>query len=154
MNIIVSGGAGFIGSTLVDRLMASGHAVTVVDNLSGGDERFLAHHRDSPRFRLVVADVRNTDRLIAAMGSNATNYNLARYLLDPMPSDAMNGASLWDMNHQQAHDDAANFFGVQPSLTLIDSPTQRAGPFQWFLFTNSQEHNALNQAALAFGHDL
>ena len=90
MNIIVSGGAGFIGSTLVDRLMASGHAVTVVDNLSGGDERFLAHHRDSPRFRLVVADVRNTDRLIAAMGSNvdlvfhlAANADIARGVEDP-----------------------------------------------------------------------
>jgi UDP-glucose 4-epimerase len=90
MNIIVSGGAGFIGSTLVDRLMASGHAVTVVDNLSGGDERFLAHHRDSPRFRLVIADVRNTDRLIAAMSSNvdlvfhlAANADIARGVEDP-----------------------------------------------------------------------
>src|SRR5580692_9200377 len=90
MNIIVSGGAGFIGSTLVDRLMASGHAVTVVDNLSGGDERFLAHHRDSPRFRLVVADVRNTDRLIAAMSADvdlvfhlAANADIARGVEDP-----------------------------------------------------------------------
>jgi UDP-glucose 4-epimerase len=90
MNIIVSGGAGFIGSTLVDRLMASGHAVTVVDNLSGGDERFLAHHRDSPRFRLVVQDVRNTDRLIAAMSSDvdlvfhlAANADIARGVEDP-----------------------------------------------------------------------
>ena len=35
MNILVSGGAGFIGSTLVDRLMAADHSVTVVDNLIG-----------------------------------------------------------------------------------------------------------------------
>ena len=90
-------------------------------------------------------------KLVAQMGT-PTSFNLINYLLDPMPPDAMGGASLWDMNHQQAHDDAANFFGVQPSLTLIDSPTQRPGPFQWFLFTNSQEHSALNQAALVLGH--
>ena len=65
MNILVTGGAGFIGSTLVDRLMAADHRVTVVDNLMGGDRSFLAHHAGSPRFRLLVQDVRNTDALIA-----------------------------------------------------------------------------------------
>ena len=90
MNIVVSGGAGFIGSTLVDRLMASGHSVTVIDNLSGGDQSFLAHHRDSPRFRLVVEDVRRTGQLIAAMGPEidlvfhlAANADIARGVEDP-----------------------------------------------------------------------
>jgi hypothetical protein len=91
-------------------------------------------------------------KLVAQMGAGASSFSLINYLLDPMPGDAMNGASLWDMNHQQAHDDAARFFNVQPSLTLIDSTTQQAGPFQWFLFINSQEHNALNQAAIVSGH--
>lgn len=91
-------------------------------------------------------------KLVAQMG-NPTPFTLINYLLDPMPPDTLdNPASLWDMNHQQAHDDAANFFGVQPSLTLIDTPTQEAGPFRWFLFTNSQEHSALNQAAILLGH--
>ena len=92
-------------------------------------------------------------KLTAQMGTS-TPYNLINYLLDPMPPGSMGGASLWDMNHRQAHDDAANFFNVQPSLTLIDSPTQQPGPFQWFLFTNSQEHVALNQAALLSAYGL
>lgn len=90
MNIVVSGGAGFIGSTLVDRLMSAGHTVTVIDNLSGGDRTFLAHHRASARFRLVVADVRQTDKLIKAMGPQvdlvfhlAANADIARGVEDP-----------------------------------------------------------------------
>ena len=63
LNVVVTGGAGFIGSTLVDRLMSLGHSVTVVDNLSGGDKSFLDHHRGSPRFRFEKVDVRNTAKL-------------------------------------------------------------------------------------------
>jgi len=91
-------------------------------------------------------------KLVAQMGSPSP-YNLINYLLDPMPPDALSTpASLWDMNHQQAHDDAANYFNVQPSLTLIDTPTQRQAPFQWYLFTNEREHSALTEAALKSGH--
>lgn len=90
MNVIVSGGAGFIGSTLVDRLMKAGHRVTVIDNLSGGDESFLAHHARSPRFRLVVQDVRNTKALVRALGPKvdlvyhlAANADISRGVEDP-----------------------------------------------------------------------
>jgi hypothetical protein len=110
----------------------------------------LLHYPDTERGQAAFAfdHAQEHVNLVATMGSAASQFNLINYLLDPMPPASMGGASLWDMNHQQAHDDAANFFGVQPSLTLIDSPTQLPGPFQWFLFTNSQEHSALNQAAL------
>jgi UDP-glucose 4-epimerase len=90
MNVVVSGGAGFIGSTLVDRLMKAGHRVTVVDDLSGGDRRFLSHHARSPRFRLAVVDVRNTKALIRALGPNvdlvyhlAANPDISRGVEDP-----------------------------------------------------------------------
>ena len=42
MNYFVTGGAGFIGSNLVDRLLADGHRVTAYDNLSTGQRPFLA----------------------------------------------------------------------------------------------------------------
>jgi hypothetical protein len=113
------------------------------------------HYPDNARGQAAFAfdHANEHQKLVAQMGS-PTPYNLINYLLDPMPPDSMGGASLWDMNHQQAHDDAANWFNVQPSLALIDTPTQAAGPFQWFLFTNSQEHNALSQAALLSGYGL
>ena len=115
----------------------------------------LMHYPDNARGQAAFAfDHANEHQKLVAQMGNPTPYNLINYLLDPMPPDSMGGASLWDMNHQQAHDDAANWFNVQPSLALIDTPTQAAGPFQWFLFTNSQEHNALSQAALLSGYGL
>ena len=90
MNVVVSGGAGFIGSTLVDRLLGAGHSVTVVDNLSGGDRSFLAQHARSKRFRLVVQDVRNTKALIRALSPKvdlvyhlAANADISRGVEDP-----------------------------------------------------------------------
>ena len=44
MRSIVTGGAGFIGSHLIDRLVARGDEVLVLDNLSSGKAEFLAHH--------------------------------------------------------------------------------------------------------------
>jgi len=113
----------------------------------------LMHYPDDERGRAAYAFDHQQEhvKLVVAMG-NPTPYNLINYLLDPMPPGALtDNATLWDMNHQQSHDDAANYFGVQPSLPLIDSPTQQAGPFQMFLFTNNQEHVALAGAALLRG---
>ena len=66
---LVTGGAGFIGSTLVDRLLAEGHTVDVVDNLSTGSLSNLAEARanSSGRLHFHQLDVRSPD-LVELMG--------------------------------------------------------------------------------------
>nr|MDQ6927665.1 GDP-mannose 4,6-dehydratase [Actinomycetota bacterium] len=52
MRVLVTGGAGFIGSTLVDRLLAESHTVDVVDDLSTGSLANLAEARADPAYDL------------------------------------------------------------------------------------------------------
>ncbi|MEV0423980.1 NAD-dependent epimerase/dehydratase family protein [Streptosporangium canum] len=59
MRILVTGGAGFIGSNLVDRLLADGHEVMAVDDLSSGDRDNLVAAAQSPLFMLHQMDVRD-----------------------------------------------------------------------------------------------
>jgi UDP-glucuronate decarboxylase len=57
MRILVTGGAGFLGSHLCDRLIAEGHEVTVIDNLFTGRKQNIAHLLEHPRFEFVRHDV-------------------------------------------------------------------------------------------------
>ncbi|KDE02347.1 hypothetical protein MVLG_07091 [Microbotryum lychnidis-dioicae p1A1 Lamole] len=55
--VLVTGGAGFVGSHLVDRLMCSGHDVVVLDNFFSGSKTSISHWVGHPNFELVRADV-------------------------------------------------------------------------------------------------
>lgn len=77
MKAFVTGAAGFIGSTLVDRLLADGHEVTGFDNLSTGYLRFLDGARANSRFRLVQSDLLDLDAVTAAMAGTDLVFHLA-----------------------------------------------------------------------------
>jgi len=74
MLYFVTGGAGFIGSHLVDRLLQSGHTVIAYDNLSTGQERFLEQALASPRFTLVRGDTLDLEHLTRAMRDSRPDF--------------------------------------------------------------------------------
>ncbi len=77
MRAFVTGGAGFIGSNLVDRLLAGGHAVTAYDNVSTGQREFLRDAESKQGFRLVVGDLLDLPRLTAAVAGHDVVFHLA-----------------------------------------------------------------------------
>jgi UDP-glucose 4-epimerase len=77
VNYLVTGGAGFIGSTLVDRLLALGHRVTAFDNFSTGQRPFLETALTNPNFRLVEGDVLDLPALKRAAAGAEVVYHLA-----------------------------------------------------------------------------
>jgi len=74
MRTVVLGGAGFIGSHLVDRLLGAGHDVVAVDSYLTGRRENLAHLQGAPRFRLVEHDI---CRPIPVTGPLQAVFNLA-----------------------------------------------------------------------------
>ncbi len=76
-NIFVTGAAGFIGSNLIDRLLANGASVTGWDNFVTGQERFLAGAVENPRFKLVRGDNLDLPSLITAMQGSDFVFHLA-----------------------------------------------------------------------------
>lgn len=77
MKCFVTGGAGFIGSHLVDRLMKEGHMVVVYDNLSLGREDFIRHHFPSPGFAFVKGDLLDFDLLKKSMKGSDIVFHFA-----------------------------------------------------------------------------
>ena len=72
MDVLVTGGAGFIGSHLVDRLVKVGLSVKVIDNLSSGRLENLSQHRGNPRVEVITGDLKRIeDALKAVDGVNA-----------------------------------------------------------------------------------
>lgn len=73
----VTGGAGFIGSNLIDRLLADGHAVTAYDNLSTGQYNFLDKAVGQPKFKLIEGDLLDEEKLKASVAGHDFVFHFA-----------------------------------------------------------------------------
>jgi UDP-glucose 4-epimerase len=82
---LVTGGAGFIGSHLTDRLLALGRSVRVVDNMASGNPRNLAQHKGNAQLDLRVGDVAEVATMTSAMQGVERVFHLAA-LADIVPS--------------------------------------------------------------------
>ena len=86
--------------------------------------------------------------LAAGIADSSSLTGAIRYLLDPIQGLGVANGN-WNQWHQQAHDDAAVYYGVAPSLP--NRLGQGSQDFEWWLFTNSWEHVALDAALLNQG---
>src|SRR5579862_543078 len=75
--ILITGGAGFIGSHLAERLLADGQAVTVLDDFSTGRMQNIAHLLDKPGFQLVRDSVENESTVNTLVASCDAVFHLA-----------------------------------------------------------------------------
>ena len=101
--ILVTGGAGFIGSNLTEKLLACGHSVTVLDNFSTGKRENIAPFLDHPGFRLITGDIRDTGSCLeAADGADCIFHEAAlgsvpRSIKDPATTAAVNVSGFVNM---------------------------------------------------------
>jgi UDP-glucose 4-epimerase len=82
---VVTGGAGFIGSHLVDALLAAGRSVLAIDSLAVGRRSNLARHETDPGFRFIEADVADRGRMAELFAGAERVFHLAA-LADIVPS--------------------------------------------------------------------
>ncbi len=93
---LITGGAGFIGSNIAQRLIDRGHYVTVIDNFFTGRRENLSQAGESDRFRLIEADIRNIDAVREACRDvdfvlhEAAVPSVPRSIEDPIGTNEVN----------------------------------------------------------------
>lgn len=96
MRCLVTGGAGFIGSHLVDRLLQDRHSVTVIDNFSTGRPENLAHQRDNKNLAIIKEDISDREKIIPHFKNIEAVFHVAG-LADIVPS-IVNPANYYKAN--------------------------------------------------------
>ncbi len=88
MKAFVTGGAGFVGSNLVDALMQRGYEITVYDNLISGRKEFISQHFDKDGFKFIKGDLSDIEKLKDVMRGFeyvfhfASNPDIARSMVE------------------------------------------------------------------------
>jgi UDP-N-acetylglucosamine/UDP-N-acetylgalactosamine 4-epimerase len=96
VKILVTGGAGFIGSNLIDQLLEHGHKVVCLDDLSTGYERNIQHHYKNGNFRFIKADIRDIGACKEAIegcglvAHQAALGSVPRSISDPITTNEVN----------------------------------------------------------------
>lgn len=95
MKYLVTGGAGFIGSHIVDRLLSEGHKVKVYDNFSTGKMSFISHHLTNRNFELIKADLSDIKKVEQAVQGMDSVFHLAAH------ADVRSGIEDHEVDHRQ-----------------------------------------------------
>ena len=95
-NYLITGGAGFVGSNIVDTLLAQGEFVRVLDNFSTGKWENIDRHMQNHRFELVDGDLRDFD--IVRKASNGMDFILHQGALPSVPRSIIDPISTNEVN--------------------------------------------------------
>ncbi|KKO91161.1 MULTISPECIES: SDR family oxidoreductase [Sphingobacterium] len=125
--ILITGGAGFIGSNLVEHFLGKGHQVVVLDNFATGHRHNLAQHGENPNFTLIEGDIRNNaDCQKAVAGADYVLHQAAlgsvpRSIKDPQTSNEVNVTGFLNMLVAARDAGVKRFIYAASSSTYGDS---------------------------------
>ena len=125
--ILITGGAGFIGSNLCDHFLSKGYQVTVLDNFATGHRKNIEHHLSNPDFTLIEGDIRNIDDCHkAAQGADYVLHQAAlgsvpRSIKDPATSNEVNVGGFVNMLLAAREAGVQRFVYAASSSTYGDS---------------------------------
>lgn len=125
---LITGGAGFIGSNLADRLLSLGAEVTVLDNFSTGKKANLQAAWECDRFHLITGDIRDADLCQQVTRNMDTVIHLAalgsvpRSIKDPCTSTAVNISGFVNMIFAAHQSGVKKFVYASSSSVYGDSP--------------------------------
>lgn len=126
-HILVTGGAGFIGSNLCETLLSNGNTVTCLDNFATGKRENIAHLHSNPKFKLIEGDIRNlVDCQKACEGVNYILHEAAlgsvpRSINDPITSNDVNVSGFLNMLVAARDAKVKRFIYAASSSTYGDS---------------------------------
>ena len=94
--ILITGGAGFIGSNLIDHFLSKGHQVVCLDNLATGFEHNMEHNYSNPSFTFIQGDIRNIETCQKAV--SGCDYVLHEAALGSVPRSIQDPITTNDVN--------------------------------------------------------
>jgi len=125
--VLVTGGAGFIGSNLCDKLLELGNEVICLDNFATGKPSNIQHLLNHPNFKLIVGDIRNLsdcERAVAGVDyvlHQAALGSVPRSIADPITSNAVNVSGFLNMLVASRDAGVKRFVYAASSSTYGDS---------------------------------
>jgi len=125
--ILITGGAGFIGSNLIDHFLEQGHQVICLDNLATGFEHNISHHYDNPNFTFIKGDIRDmetckqTVEVCDYVLHQAALGSVPRSITDPATTNAVNISGFLNMLIAARDEGVKRFVYAASSSTYGDS---------------------------------
>ena len=127
--ILITGGAGFIGSNLCDHMLGLGASVTCLDNFSTGHRENITHLANNPKFTLIEGDIRNQETCTLACRNHdyvlhqAALGSVPRSIEDPLVSNSVNIDGFLSMLIAAKEAKVKRFIYAASSSAYGDSPT-------------------------------